>query len=64
MKKLIYLFLTFTFLTCLTHAQSNLIGTNRMGGNGFGTIYKYTAGDTSLEEVLKINGSLYSIQNH
>lgn len=56
-KYLIFLLAYFNILSGHTIAQPKLIGTNRLGGNGFGTIYKYTAGDSTLEDVLKINGS-------
>ncbi|MBK6640683.1 MAG: hypothetical protein IPG39_05325 [Bacteroidetes bacterium] len=35
-------------------AQPKLIGTNAIGGNGYGTIYKYNAGDSVLSDVLKL----------
>lgn len=54
-KYLIFLLAYFIILSGHTIAQPKLIGTNTVGGNGYGTIYKYNAGDTVLSDIIKFS---------
>lgn len=56
--KVKYVFLAFfTFLSIHIHAQPQLLGNCGRGGSQFGTIFKYTAGDTSLASVFNFPGN-------
>jgi uncharacterized repeat protein (TIGR03803 family) len=56
-KYFIFLLAYFILLSGHTIAQPKLIGTNTVGGNDYGTIYKYNGGDTELSDVLNIPGT-------